>query len=183
MLDPATIEIKKSTRAKRLRITVRTDGSVLLTQPARMADSTALTFLRQKEDWIAKVVAYYKKADILPIPKPSKRDFDKYKREARLLVLEKIRTLGEYYRQSYGNEFTIKKVSIKNQTSRWGSCSKNKNLNFSYRIIFLPEHLQDYLIVHELCHLKVFNHSRDFWALVREKIPLAYIREFKKRVR
>jgi predicted metal-dependent hydrolase len=183
MFDLADITIKKSRRARHVRLTVKTDGTVVLTQPYFMPTDSALKFVHSKHDWIAKTVAYYKKADILPIPKPSKRDFDKYKREARLLVLEKIRVLGAPYRQAYGNEFSIKKVSIKNQKSRWGSCSKNGNLNFSYRIVFLPEHLQDYLIVHELCHLKVFNHSAAFWALVRETIPLADIKEFRRRVR
>jgi predicted metal-dependent hydrolase len=169
------IHIKKSTRASRVRLTVRRDGTVLLTQPLHMSIETVLQFARQKEDWIARAIAYYKKADLLLLPKPSKRDYEKYKREAKLLVLEKLRILNEHY------HFEFKKVSIKNQKSRWGSCSHEKNLNFSYRIIFLPEHLQDYLIVHELCHTKVLNHSRDFWNLVKEKIPIAHIREFKKR--
>ncbi|MEN9582697.1 MAG: hypothetical protein RL641_651 [Candidatus Parcubacteria bacterium] len=171
------IEIKKSSRAKRLRLTVRADGTVLLTQPALMPAETALKFAHEKGDWIARAVAYYKKADILPIPKPSKRDYDKYKREAKLLVLEKLRFHNEHY------HFDFKNVSIKNQKSRWGSCSRHKNLNFSYRIVFLPEHLQDYLVVHELCHTKVFNHGYEFWHLVKEKIPITHIREFKKRVR
>ncbi len=177
MFDPANFIIKKSQRAKRLRIAVEHDGRVVLTQPSFLSTEHALKFAKTKTDWIESALLKHQKADILPIPKPSKRDFEKYKREAKLLVLEKIRIFSTHY------NLTFSKVSIKNQTTRWGSCSKTKNLNFSYRIIFLPEHLQDYLIVHELCHLKVFNHSREFWALVREKIPLADIREFKKRVR
>jgi predicted metal-dependent hydrolase len=176
MLDSIPFEIKKSSRSRSLRITVRTDASVLITQPTFVSDEAVRIFVDAKRSWIEKAVAKYKSADILQIPKANKRDFDKYKREAKLLVLEKLRIFNEYYKSPFGS------VTIKNQKSRWGSCSRHKNLNFNYRIIFLPEHLQDYLVVHELCHTKVFNHSRNFWALVEEKIPRATIAEFKRRV-
>ena len=53
----------------------------------------------------------------------------------------------------------------------WGSCSSKKNLNFSYRLYFLPEYLSDYIIIHELCHLKEMNHSKRFWDLVALVCP------------
>ena len=69
----------------------------------------------------------------------------------------------------------LRKVFIKNSRSRWGSCSTLGNLNFNYRIVFLPPHLQAYIVVHELCHLRHFNHSPAFWALVGQTVP-----EYKK---
>ena len=87
------------------------------------------------------------------------------KEAARALVHRKL----EAWNAHYG--FTYRKVFIKNQRSRWGSCSRQGNLNFNYRIVQLPEHLSDYLIVHELCHLKEMNHSKRFWDLVAETIP------------
>lgn len=74
-----------------------------------------------------------------------------------------------YFNQFYN--FSYNKVFIKNQKTRWGSCSSKGNLNFSYRIIFLSPEAQDYLIVHELCHLKEFNHSQKFWDLVAKQVP------------
>ncbi|MCU0660293.1 MAG: M48 family metallopeptidase [Candidatus Pacebacteria bacterium] len=68
-------------------------------------------------------------------------------------------------------KFKFNKVSIKNQKTRWGSCSKRGNLNFNYKIALLPEKLAEYVVVHELCHLGQFNHSQKFWNLVAKTMP------------
>src|SRR3989344_6270589 len=94
-----------------------------------------------------------------------KRVYESQKEEARSLVHRKLELFNLHYNLTWG------KVAIRNQRSRWGSCSKKGNLNFNYRILQLPEPLQDYIIVHELCHLAAFNHSKNFWALVAEQIP------------
>jgi len=83
---------------------------------------------------------------------------------ARILVDNKIAYFNRFYK------FHINKVFIKRHKRRWGSCSSKKNLNFNYKIIFLPPVLQDYLIVHELCHLQEMNHSKKFWGLVGQTI-------------
>lgn len=95
----------------------------------------------------------------------TRKDYLAHKEKARIIVRDKLILHNHYY------QFTYKKIAIRNQHTRWGSCSKRGNLNFHYRIAHLPEHLQDYLIVHELCHLTVFNHSKKFWDLVAETIP------------
>lgn len=70
-----------------------------------------------------------------------------------------------YYGVTWG------RVTIRNTVSRWGSASRAGNLNFNYRVLFLPPHLAEYVLVHELCHLRELNHSPRFWALVAETIP------------
>lgn len=97
--------------------------------------------------------------------KRSKRAFLLHKESARALVHQKLLHFNAFY----GFEFN--RVAIRNQRSRWGSCSKQGNLNFNYKIVLLPEHLADYIIVHELCHLQEMNHSPKFWELVAQTIP------------
>lgn len=88
-----------------------------------------------------------------------------HKEAARTLVHERLAHYNAHYQLQYN------RVAIRNQRRCWGSCSSLQNLNFNYRILFLPEHLQDYLVVHELCHLVEMNHGPQFWALVAEQVP------------
>ncbi|MDP3883302.1 MAG: M48 family metallopeptidase [Candidatus Staskawiczbacteria bacterium] len=96
----------------------------------------------------------------------TRRRFTIKKREqARIFVENRLSHFNKHY------NFEINRIAIKNASSRWGSCSSKKNLNFNYKIIYLRPELADYLIVHELCHLGELNHSKRFWALVKETIP------------
>lgn len=95
----------------------------------------------------------------------SKKQYAECKETARVLVHARL----AHFNQFYGFDYT--RVFMKNLKSRWGSCSKLRNLNFNYKIVFVSPELQDYLIVHELCHLSEFNHSPKFWTLVEKTIP------------
>lgn len=95
----------------------------------------------------------------------SAKEYVEYKKKALAVVEWRLKYFNEIYNYSYT------RVSIRNQKTRWGSCSKRGTLSFNYKIVFLPEYLADYIIVHELCHLKEMNHSRDFWDLVGRIIP------------
>ena len=95
----------------------------------------------------------------------SKADFLKNKEKAREIILERLKYFSSLYDLPHG------RVSIRNQKTRWGSCSRQGNLNFNYRLTYLQEDLRDYVIVHELCHLKEFNHSVNFWGLVAKSFP------------
>jgi predicted metal-dependent hydrolase len=89
----------------------------------------------------------------------------KHKERARHLVHQRLLYFNQFY------NFTYHKVAIRNQRTRWGSCSKHGNLNFNYKLALIPESLANYVIVHEICHLGEFNHSRNFWDLVEKTIP------------
>ena len=97
--------------------------------------------------------------------KGRREQYLRYKESARGLVLAKVAHYAARYRVK------PRRIFIKNSKTRWGSCSKNGNLNFHYKIALLPEHLANYLVVHEVCHLAEFNHSPTFWALVAREIP------------
>jgi predicted metal-dependent hydrolase len=104
-----------------------------------------------------------KKASVKKVSPQSK----KLRAAARAIVLERVGYFNQHYKLEYGRIF------IKDQKTRWGSCSSKGNLNFNYRIAMLPKELQDYLVVHELCHLQEMNHGPDFWKLMMEQIPNA----------
>ncbi len=157
--------IKKSGRAKRLRLAVHGDSSVVITIPRGITERTVEKFLREKADWILKKIEYFKNVKRDPGMKYSKKDYLKNKDKAREIIEERVK----YFNQIYKYKFN--RISVKNQKTRWGSCSKQGNLNFNYKIIYLSEKQLNYIIVHELCHLKELNHSRKFWNLVARVLP------------
>ena len=98
--------------------------------------------------------------------KKTRRRFTiKKKEQAERFVESRLARFSKFY------NFEINRVSVRNQGTRWGSCSSKGNLNFNYKIVYLRPELADYLIVHELCHLGELNHSKRFWALVKKTVP------------
>lgn len=93
------------------------------------------------------------------------KHYVEHKEMARVFVLSRLSHFNQFYNLEWN------RVAIRNQRRCWGSCSAKKNLNFNYKILFLPPHLADYIIVHELCHLKELNHAKPFWDLVGEQLP------------
>jgi predicted metal-dependent hydrolase len=88
---------------------------------------------------------------------PSENNIYMSRAAAKGIILARLEELAGIHSISYN------KVFIKNQKTRWGSCSAKKNLNFNYKIALLPKHLMDYVLLHELVHIKHLNHSRQFW--------------------
>ena len=168
--------LRRSHRAKQMRLSVYPDGRVILTLPQRFPVGLISVFLEKKAAWI---VRHLERFLLSPVAQKGvekdKREYLLYKKRARVLAEERLRHFNTFY------GFSWTRVSIRDQKTRWGSCSKKGNLNFNYRIALLPPHLADYIIVHELCHLGAFDHSKRFWELVAQTIPLH--REFRRELR
>ena len=85
------------------------------------------------------------------------------------VALERIRARLDFFAPRLG--VVPGRVAIRDQKSRWGSCSRKGNLNFNWKLVMAPPQALDYVVVHELCHLHEFNHSPRFWALVESQLP------------
>lgn len=156
--------LKYSTRARRVRIVISRGGAVTVVAPRRMGTNIIQKLVHEKRHWIENKVSIFKNRQVLGSG-GSRLEYLQYSARARKLVMDKIRKINAYY------GFEFERVSIKHLQTRWGSCSRKRNLNFNYRIVFLPDNLADYLIAHELCHLREMNHSSSFWLLVSKAIP------------
>jgi predicted metal-dependent hydrolase len=88
-----------------------------------------------------------------------------FKKQFRAIVEEGVEEYNKFY------NFKYNRIAIKNNKTNWGSCSSMGNLNFNWKLIFAPLKIIDYVIVHEICHLKEHNHSQAFWDLVSKQAP------------
>ena len=157
--------VKVSSKARYLRLAVYPGGSVVVTVPRRLSLLTVEQFIVRKSKWVLDKIDYLAAAPKPVKIKSSRIDFIKHRPLARKIARDKM----GYFNQFYG--YRWKNISIKNQRTRWGSCSKQGNINFNYKIALLPEQLVNYIVVHELCHLAELNHSKKFWQLVARTIP------------
>jgi len=163
--EPLHIEIVKRRRSIRMRLSVHEDGRVRLSIPWRVSVADAQRFVAQHATWIRSKQAVLSRRMEHRLSLGGMGGYREHKDSAMALVLERLAHFNRVY------EFVYHRVCVRNNASRWGSCSQKGNLNFHYKIIFLPQPLIDYLIVHELCHLKEFNHSARFWKLIETTIP------------
>ncbi len=158
-------DIKRRARIRYLRLAIDDSGTLVLTVPKTYPFFLIKLFVTKKWSWILQKIEQKKNSSSLLTIKHTKAEIDQYKKITKNLVQERI----VFFQQYYGLEF--KRTSVRDQKSRWGSCSSKGNLNFNYRLCLLPPELADYIIVHELCHLKEMNHSRNFWLLVAQTQP------------
>ena len=160
--------MRKSKKARNLRLTVYPDGKVVATLPCGTRESLIDEFILRKSGWI------FRKLDEINssknpcerlLSKFGKKEYNRHKKQALFFIRKRLEYLNKFYNCNF------KRISIRNQRTRWGSCSRKGNLNFNYKLVFLPERFADYVIVHELCHIKEFNHSASFWDLVAKTVP------------
>jgi len=165
MSEEITYTLKRSIRARALRISILNRDQVIVTAPRTMSERVIERFVTSKSDWIISKLEYLKRLPDHLFLKNSKKDFQKYKAAAHGVAQRRNALIHKNYR------FDFKKIVIRDQKTRWGSCSKTGTISFNYKIALLPPHLADYIIVHELCHFGEMNHSRKFWALVGRTLP------------
>ena len=164
--DRIVYELVRSDR-KTCQIQVKADGRVIVRAPRRMSDREIERFVREKSSWIEKALEKTRRArertvDTEPL---TEEEIDRLAD----MALEYIPKRVEYYSEILGVEYG--KITIRNQKTRWGSCSCKKNLNFNCLLMLTDKKVIDYVVVHELCHLKEMNHSDRFWAEVERVLP------------
>lgn len=157
--------LRRSLRARRLRLSVSAGGALAISAPYWVSGSFIERFLQTHAEWIGEKVKLFERIGRSPLAHGGKREYARYKEAARGLAEARLAAFNE----SYG--FHYQQISIRNQKTRWGSCSRRGNLSFNYRIALLPPALADYVILHELCHLGAFDHSARFWALLERTMP------------
>jgi len=158
--------LRQSRRARHVRMTVDPDEGLVVVVPNLWFERFVEKFLQQKSSWILKHLTRMKKQmDGKTVIRHSKTDYAKNK-EA---VLAHITKRVEFFNSLY--KFRYNKISLRNQTSLWGSCTRAGNLQFNYKLIHLPPAALDYVVVHEICHLQEHNHGPRFWSLVAKVIP------------
>ena len=164
-------------------MTVGLGGEVSLTVPerlwGRLGEAFAAQMLQSRAGWILTKIEHFRALQVqvdagqVVVGKPQKKLSKKNERAKYLAHKEAALKLAhervEYFNTFY--KFRVGRISIKNTSSRWGSCSRKGNLNFNYKIALLSPRHADYIVVHELCHLGQFNHSKKFWSLVEKTIP------------
>ena len=158
--------ITRKSKLRSMRMQVGFGNQILVTAPKWISDKEIYSFIDARSDWIAQRHERQKVYGDNPhLAIRSREHYLQHREAARELVTQKVQQWNTHY------QFDYNRISIKNMSTRWGSCSSKRNLNFHYKLLFVPEDVLDYVVVHELCHLQEMNHGRQFWALVAETIP------------
>ena len=137
------------------------NGDVLVTVPMRVSNEEVFRFLKKKEEWILKNHEKVKNRQ-----NSSQQEINLEQRKWLEDKIIEYAMRWESIMKVHANGFTIRDMK-----TRWGSCSSEKNLNFNWKLILAPPEVLDYVVVHELCHLKEMNHSKAFWDEVGKVMP------------
>ena len=152
--DLGSVTFAQSQRARYQRITVRQDKTITVTIPRGGSLSEAKQFLKTKSSWIQKqlqkIGQHTQRREML--------DLDIDIEKAQVKLFDRLDCFSKKHNLPYN------RAGFRCQKTRWGSCSGKNNISLNVNIAFLPEELQDYILLHELVHTKVKNHSKNFWA-------------------
>lgn len=145
-----------SSRAKRITISVRPNRGIRVAVPVHSSFKAALEFVNQKKLWIRKALAR-----IQELEGQQKALADSFLTIDKAKAKQTLKSRLHYLASKYG--FKYNKAFIKNQKTRWGSCSPRNNISLNMKLVLLPDEFIDYVILHELVHTKIHNHSMRFW--------------------
>ena len=159
--EVGTVKYIGNNRAKRIIISIKPEY-VRVVIPKRQSFKNAQKFVESRLDWIKT----NKQKMNLHLEK--KRNLPEIDRKVARKIL--CRRIGELAQQ---HNFVYNRVSIRKQKTRWGSCSTKNNINLNANLLHLPPELMDYVLLHELVHTRVKNHSKDFWDELETVVPNA----------
>lgn len=160
------VEVRRSKR-KSAAIKITADMQIVVYVPLYVSDNEIERMVISKSKWIDEHMLKVQ-STIDERSKLEKITFEQVKELADQAV-EYIPKKVKYYAEK--ENFVYNKITIKNLVSRWGSCSTKGNLNFNCLLMLMPDYVIDYIVVHELCHLREMNHSEKFWAEVEKIMP------------
>lgn len=160
------------TRRKTVGIIISPGGRVVIRAPLYSTREGLEKFLIERQDWIYENYCMQReKPDLESMKQNERKDprlqylVKKYKKKAKSYIYERV----EYYRTMTGGSYRT--IRIGDPKTRWGSCSSNGTLSFSWRLMLAPPRVLDYVVIHELCHLTYMDHSREFWEKVASIDP------------
>jgi predicted metal-dependent hydrolase len=156
------VDVRESARARRWRIEVGGIGRPLVVVPRGTSPSEVARIVELRRGWIERQLARREPALGLGRLRLGES-------EARSLARARITEVAE--REAAALDVEYERIAIRDQRTRWGSCSRRGTLSFNWRLVLAPHAVLDYVVVHELCHLREPNHSARFWKLVAAARP------------
>ena len=172
------IECVRSVRARSIRLIVRSDGSLRLSYPLFANRSRAIAFAESRTEWIEQTRQRLTERRA-SYPTITRLDVERLRHKARAYIPAQL----NYLASKHGFSYTTLRISSAH--TRWGSCSGRNGISISLFIMLLPEHLREFILLHELCHTRHHNHSAAFHALLnslvegRERELNAELRKYK----
>ncbi|MCC0063019.1 MAG: M48 family metallopeptidase [Defluviimonas sp.] len=197
---PVEITLRKSARARRFSLRVsQLDGRVTLSMPARAEEAAALAFAEEKAAWLRRVLGAHGprealgfgsellfegrrlvvrpaqvrapvlSADAIHLPQDPARVGARLQAYLKLVARQRLQAACERHAGQLGRRF--RRITLRDTRSRWGSCTAQGDLMFSWRLVMAPAEVLDYVAAHEVAHLAEMNHSPAFWAVVARLVP------------
>ncbi len=166
--SPVQLDVRRSARARRLRLTVTPGRDPIVTVPARTSKRALLRFVSANAGWLAERLAEAGDATarargLALVGAPASERW--YRAEARRRIEASVA------QHAAALDIPYARIAIRDQRTRWGSCSTSGTLSFNWRLVVAPERVLDYVVVHELLHVREPNHSKAFWGLLDRHRP------------